>query len=128
MERSEQLTEEQEAEFIPMTEPEMDDDGYPTERTLHVIQHWPYREARACLEFCARAWRWPDWVGRELEPEEALVVHADEGDEFMRFATGGWSGNEDIIAALRRNRMIQAIAWRLTSRGGLHIYTMPKVK
>ncbi|HWO88896.1 MAG TPA: hypothetical protein VNL98_07075 [Gemmatimonadales bacterium] len=60
-----------------------------------------------------------------MRPEERALV-ADHGDrEYVRFATGGWSGNEAIIAALQRNLMVMAMCWRVSTRGGLHIYALP---
>lgn len=40
---------------------------------------------------------------------------------FLRFATGGWSGNEDMMHALTENYPVMA-CWRLSARGGLHIF------
>lgn len=109
-----------------MKEPTFDADGYPTEETLAAIRVWPWQDVNALLDFIAEAWHWPDFVSRELRPEEASIVHAEPEDRYLRLATGGWSGNEDLIAALRENMMARALTWRLTARGGLHIYEFRK--
>jgi hypothetical protein len=105
-----------------MTSPAFDGEGYPTDHTLDAIEHWSRRDIAGCLDFCRAAWHWPEMAHERLTPEELTILHAEPGDRFVRFATGGWSGNESLITALQRNQHIRARAWRLSSRGGLHIY------
>jgi hypothetical protein len=124
MNRDDQLTEAQERTET-MTEPEFDGLGYPTERTLQVIERWPAEDVSGCLDFMIKGWYEPGASFDLLRPEELAVVGWTEGKRYVRFATGGWSGNEDLIRALRRNRLINAQAWCLTARGGLHIYQRP---
>lgn len=101
--------------------PEIVDD-YPTEATLQTIRNWKLEDADALLDYVAAAWHWPDFgVSHELRPEEALVVHAEPGERFLRLATGGWSGNESLIDALDESWGSFG-AWRLSACGGLHIY------
>jgi len=106
-------------------QPTFDADGYPTDETLEIIKKWPMKSglhANALLDFVAAAWHWPDFgVSHELKPAEAEVVHAEPGDRYLRLATGGWSGNESLIAALDHS-MGAFGTWRLSSAGGLHIY------
>lgn len=114
------------AERLPaselLTEPEEDDYGYPSDRTLETIRQWPWNDLNGCLDFIAKAWHWPEFGVRwELRPFEAECVHAEPSERFLRLATGGWSGNEEIIGAMRHNMMLQT-RWRLSSCGGLHIY------
>jgi hypothetical protein len=106
--------------------PQYDDDGYPTDDTVKTIEDWPYQDITGALDFVAAAWHWPDFVSYELSAHEAGVLRADPGDRYLRLATGGWSGNETLIAALRTNRMIHALSWRLDAVGGLHIYEYPR--
>lgn len=108
-----------------MSEPEFADE-YPTEETLATLAAWSIADPSGCLDFAVKCWHWPDGVSHELRPAEREIVHADEGDRFVRFATGGWSGNEDVIAALKSNIMVRALCWRLSARGGLHIFEYPK--
>lgn len=106
-------------------DPELTDGDYPTEDTLDAIEKASPREA---LELAERAWHWDDWVTRTLKDHERLLMSAGATDdtEFIRFATGGWSGNESIISALNKNLMVRAVCWQLSARGGLHIYELPK--
>jgi hypothetical protein len=103
-------------------DPELTDGDYPTEETLDRIRTTPPRDALALAE---RAWHYDGWATRELDAHERALVHADPGEAFLRFATGGWSGNESLIDALEANLLVRALCWRLSSRGGLHIYEIP---
>lgn len=40
------------------------------------------------------------------------------------FATGGWSGNEDIIASMQENLAAWLALWESTHRGGKFIFSM----
>lgn len=102
-------------------EPENDSDGYPTELTLEALKGWPYPDPTGALDFMAAAWHWPHLVTRELKAAEREVCHADPGEAFIRFATGGWSGNEDLIAAFEQN-LNYMLSWELSGSGGLHIF------
>jgi hypothetical protein len=104
-----------------MTEPEFDRDGYPTEATLQALKDWPVSEPNKALDFIAAAWHWDGNVSRNLSAAEAELVWARPDNSFLRFATGGWSGNEELIAAFRTNTNY-ALTWCLSARGGLHIF------
>lgn len=104
-----------------MTEPEFDKDGYPTEKTLEYIQGFeifdksfagvgPGARVLDLMEFCKKAWRWP----------ENFKVNIPERN--ARVSTGGWSGNEDVISALQRNEIFWAIFWEESRRGGHYIF------
>lgn len=104
-------------------------DDYPTDEELDRLERWPMRDTAGALDFARSLWHWPEWgVSELLAPEETAIVRAESGDRFLRLATGGWSGNESIISALNANSGVRAIAWRLTARGGLHIYKYPPAK
>jgi hypothetical protein len=107
---------------MTMTGPTFDADGYPTEDTLDAITSWPHQDVNGCLDFCRQAWHWPDFTSDVLTPCEASVLHAEKYERHVRFATGGWSGNEAIIGALQANQMVNALCWRLSAVGGLHIF------
>jgi hypothetical protein len=108
-------------------DPELTDGDYPSEKTLKRIKKAKPREA---LELAQRAWHWDGWATRELRPDELAMVRRHYEDDpmpdYYRFATGGWSGNEDIIEALDRNFLVLGMCWVLSARGGLHIYEVRK--
>jgi hypothetical protein len=107
-----------------VTESTFDASGYPSEDTLHTIRTWPADDAASCLEYVRRAWSDYGSVRDTLSIGERSVLGADRG-RFLRFATGGWSGNEDLIGALDANVAVSARTWRMTARGGVHIYEVP---
>jgi len=95
----------------------LNSDGYPTLAALAAIRTFGAQDAElpnwtALLTFCQRIWRYPDYV------------KVDEGGERPRwtFATGGWSGNEDIIEALQANGLFWILCWVSSERGGRHIF------
>lgn len=99
---------------------------YPTEEQLDAIRKaegW-----KTTLDLAIEAWD-SDGVTFVLRPEEQAMVDAgqtwaDEPHRYVRFATGGWSGNEDIISALNENVWAR-MNWQMSAAGGLHIYEYP---
>lgn len=107
----------------------LDGDGYPTEAALHRIEQWPHMDSAGALAFIAGLWAYPENASfGELEAHEAAVLHADPGEQFWRFATGGWSGNEDLLRAFGRNRIAYGICWRLSTASGLHVFSSPHAR
>jgi hypothetical protein len=52
--------------------------------------------------------------------------HAIEDEGTYTFTTGGWSGNEDLIEAVRANFILHSLCWEQSVRGGKHIYKLPE--
>ena len=95
----------------PTQEPEFDRDGYPTEETLKVISKWKDTYPR-WIEYVTKAWMWPERIREEVTDDVF-----SEGAIVLKFSTGGWSGNESIINAMREN-MYWFLFWRSSRRGG----------
>ena len=87
-----------------MTEPTFDKDGYPTDETLDAIEKWNPRERIKLFQFIEKAWSYPEYWRRE-------------GD-ILSISTGGWSGNESLIGALKSNHMAWVFSWESSRRGG----------
>ena len=83
----------------PHTIPTFDRDGYPSDETLDRIERWPVAQqldgVRKCLDFVVEAWdtRYGS-VHRTLIDIEQAFLAPTANETFIRFATGGWSGNE----------------------------------
>jgi hypothetical protein len=90
----------------------LDSDGYPTEASLGQLRDWPHTDIAGWLEFAQALWYYP----------EAATV---DGGRY-RFATGGWSGNEDVIGAMRGNALLWSLTWESSARGGLHLFSLPE--
>lgn len=109
-------------------QPTFDRDGYPTDETLTTIEQWPATDPAGCLQYVRAAWNWPDHVTEQLKPGEHLIIQPPKNTRHLRFVTGGWSGNESLLGALEANRIITMLTWRLSTRGGVHIYEVPNWK
>lgn len=80
---------------------------YPTEAELDLIRLWPTDKGFAeLMEIVKDLWKWPDRIQQD-------------GSIFY-LSTGGWSGNEDIIGALRENVLFWAMCWVASKQGGHH--------
>lgn len=97
---------------MSIPEPAFDDDGYPTDATLEIIKVWPYKDFFTLMAFVRLAWKYDNYF--------------EQDGDFFYLATGGWSGNEDIIRALQENRVFWALCWEQSARGGKHIFKIPK--
>lgn len=99
---------------------------YPTDAALERIKAWPHHDLAGCLDFVAAIWTWPEFgVTNDLRPYEREMIGPNDGDRFLRLATGGWSGNEDIVGCMEQNLMLRARCWVLSARGGLEIWQYP---
>lgn len=90
----------------------MDVDGYPTEQELEYIKtfdvlKYDWNKLMIFIQYIC--WRW----GKEY--------FYKDGDEWIAI-TGGWSGNEAIIAALKENAMFWMLYWKQSNRGGKYVF------
>lgn len=93
----------------------LDGDGYPTESALERIRKWSWKDFRGLWLFLKSIWSYPDRaVERRVLPSEEWFL----GDSNCYLSTGGWSGNEDVIGALRRNPLFWSFCWRASRAGG----------
>lgn len=102
---------------------ETDDNGYPTEESLRALREWqppvgtgsrdPYTEGAVQVLDAVAAYFNGCGYGRATK-------RSIQGRTVWRFATGGWSGCEEVLGALPA--LVYALAWRSTHRGGLHVY------
>lgn len=100
----------------------LDQDGYPSDADLDKIALWSdgWPELMAFVKTC---WNYADdgWWGED--PAIADVQGRVSGTRY-RLPTAGWSGNESVVAALRRNTLFHAMCWWSSHRGGLHVYVV----
>jgi hypothetical protein len=88
------------------------DDGYPADETLQRIREWPVTDLRGLFEFVREAWNWPTQLWTETDA--AIICCA-----------GGWSGNEDLIGALKANAAAWTLTWYQSTRGGRFEFRLP---
>jgi hypothetical protein len=106
----------------------LDEEGYPTETALNIITQWPFADPGGALDLVKGLWNYPEYATNTLRPEEQEILHSDPQRKYLRLATGGWSGNESLIRALRDNQLVWSFTWQLSKRGGLHIFRYPNDK
>jgi hypothetical protein len=102
-----------------------DDDGYPTEDEIARIKTWPYEDPRGWFAFIKSAGNyWPGeswgWDERDDHDEIDKDVHVYE------ISTGGWSGNEEILGAMRANTMLWMMTWHVSRRGGHYTFMVKR--
>lgn len=95
---------------------EIDSDRYPTPESVQKLEDWEgeLSEIPAVLGAIA------DYF------ERSGYGRATRRGRTWRFATGGWSGCEEVIGAIPH--FVRMVAWESTHRGGVHVYRMPEIK
>ncbi|MFH1226799.1 MAG: hypothetical protein V1701_02710 [Planctomycetota bacterium] len=84
--------------------------NYPDSAELKRIQEWDaINDALGLLEFI-----------KPLFEEYGRIEITGKMVKRVKMATGGWSGNEEIIGALRRNLMFWPLYWEKSQRGGAY--------
>lgn len=92
--------------------PSESEDIYPSEAQLTSIAEWSSDDLRGLFEYIAELWYYPD--------------RATRADRTWTLITGGWSGNESLIAALGENNVAWLLTWQESHRGGRHVFEIPK--
>jgi hypothetical protein len=92
----------------------MTDSLYPTQEDIDAIIKWDFDVVgiKHFLDFIRSVWWMPDW-GFIMSGKRILK---------LQLHTGGWSGNEDIIGAMRQNFIFWGMCWTETYRGGHHYF------
>lgn len=101
----------------------LDEDGYPTDEALDLIENWSMMDSKGLFEFIKSIWWAPDygWCEKDEPHEwkENTVVHR------YYISTGGWSGNESIIRAMENNKhFFWTLNWVQSRRGGHYIFEL----
>ncbi len=91
----------------------MADQQYPTQKQLKTIRNWEIHDTKTdfplLMEYVKELWAFGAWGWSQ------------EG-EIYRISTGGWSGNEDLIDALKKNVLFWMMFWQSTVRGGHYVF------
>lgn len=76
----------------------MNNSTYPPEEFLEQLRNDPCHDFHALMATIKPYWEFSEWVWKQ------------EGDIYY-ISTYGWSGNEEIIHALRENTMFYPLFW-----------------
>jgi hypothetical protein len=104
----------------------LDEDGYPTEQALEVVEKWHWDDIPGWFQFIKSIWHLHSWGWKEkLEPHDWNGKFEQYKNRMVQrhyVSTGGWSGNESIIGAMQRNDMMWHLNWVQSRRGGHYIF------
>jgi len=96
----------------------MENSNYPTEAELRKIRKWnAAKDPMGLIEFIRELWTLAD-VGYFLMTGKQVIK--------LEMHSAGWSGNEDIIEALRKNGMFFPLYWEKSTRGGHYCFRIKK--
>lgn len=109
----------------------IDEDGYPTEEALERIRNWDFADRKELLDFICELWHWDDYAERkEWKRGSNECCHFKGPGSFYEregyvyiFSTGGWSGNESLINALKENKIIwRKVFWSHRTGGHYRLF------
>ena len=90
-------------------------DGYPEKDDLERISKWDIiKDIDGLIEYIKNLWIW----------EHYFIYNYPD----LELHTGGWSGHEDIISALKENTLFWLCYWYMSKRGGHHYFKMDQAK
>lgn len=92
----------------------LDEDGYPTEGALGLLSDWPWADPAGWLALAEALWSYPDRFVRREHPEYV---------EYLT-STGGWSGNESVLAAMKKNDVLWHSCWEESRRAGVTVFRL----
>lgn len=87
---------------------------YPTDDELQRISAWPLDDPLGWIDFVYGIWRWPDWG-----------IHRTQRRLYL--STGGWSGNESIVEAMRTH-ILWWVSFVSHRRGGHYALDMTRLR
>ena len=90
--------------------------GYPTEEELETIRNYDIINSSLdeFMELIKSIWQYPEYIKHQ--------------DHKWHVSTVGWSGNEDIICAMKRNTLFWMLYWEQSRRGGHYIFSQMRAE
>ncbi len=102
----------------------MNKEGYPEKRELALIKSWDYKDIFGLFSYIESRWTYTDMFIKKWSKDKFL----HRPTLFLTLCTGGWSGNEDLIDALLKNKMIANCVYSAWERGGKHCFEITPSK
>jgi hypothetical protein len=99
----------------------LDDDGYPTDAALNIVEMWHWSDAKGWFKFIHSLWYLKSFGWDEMESIDELT---NDRAWCYYISTAGWSGNEAIIRAMQKNEMMWHLQWVQSRRGGHYIFEL----
>lgn len=114
-----------------MQEDHEDEDGYPSDAALELVEKWHWTDCKGLLEFIKSIWHLASWGWTEVDASTLDKNDDDynaDGGALLFVSTAGWSGNESIIRAFKDNSMAWGLCWIQSRRGGHYIFVPHEFK
>lgn len=89
-------------------------DEYPTDDDLQRIREWGHTDFTGLMQFVRERWKYAD------------CGYWTQDDREYAISTGGWSGNEELLGAMRENQMFWLCCWVSSRRGGHYEFELPE--
>ncbi len=107
--------------------------NYPHEADLQKIREWDvWRDLQGFVDFVTSLWEYNDYIrlskgyaGEKIKnPRREMKEWEKRAWQYKiwRVSTAGWSGNEDIIGAMRDNFSFWHVCWHSTQKGGHFVF------
>lgn len=109
---------------------ELDRHGYPTDTTLRAISKWHPAKHGSFVELLKAIkpiWAYSNIDGYFASKDTESEI-TKEPEITFSISTAGWSGNEEIIGALRENIVFWSMCWYSERRGGHFVFKVRKGK
>lgn len=100
-------------------------EGYPELEELEKISLW-LTDFEALMEYVHDRWWGESWAQFNYDRDAVGEAEVEGVGIVYTIATGGWSGNEDLVEALEKNFMFWTSCWTESKRGGLYIFEVKK--
>lgn len=96
---------------------------YPDKDELRRIAKWDDQDPWGLAEYLISVWHFEDYIHISKRWQKG---HYEGGYKTFHISTAGWSGNEDRIGALQKNRMFWFFYWQSSKRGGHYVFNLPR--
>lgn len=100
----------------------LDEDGYPTDAALDIVEAWHWSDAKGWFDFIKSIWYIPSWGWHEREADHEY--RKDKKVYLYDISTAGWSGNESIIRSMQKCNMMWHLNWVSSRRGGHYVFEL----
>lgn len=94
---------------------------YPTDEELDTIEKWKFTKDHDFKQFM-------DYVKSVGNYWKTEAFGWRQRGRTYHVSTGGWSGNESILAAMRGNWLFWSVCWYQSNRGGRYVFKTPDPK
>ncbi len=104
----------------------LDEDGYPTDDALKLVEIWHWSDPKGWFNFIHSFWHLKSWGWHEVYGGKDDFLEEELNDKVLRYhiSTAGWSGNETIIRSMEKNDMLWYNSWVQSRRGGHYIFEL----